>query len=480
MTGRTGASALDAIVVGAGPNGLAAAIALAEAGRSVRVYEAQPAVGGGLRSLPLTEPGFVHDVCATVHAVGAASPFLSRLPLDRHGLELVHPPAPFAHPFDDGTAVVAERSIEATADSLTAKDGRTYARLMRPFVERSRDLFEALLQPRSLHHPLLMARFGLRAGWPASTLGRAIFHDERTRAFFGGVAAHSVLPLEYYTTAGYGLTLIAAAHSVGWPVARGGSQRVADAMAAHFASLGGELLTGARIDSLEALPPSRAVLCDVSPRQLVQLAGERLPARYRQRLQRFRHGPGVFKMDWALNAPVPWTAEGCRRAGTVHLGGTFAEIADSERAAWTGRVHPAPYVLLVQPTLADPTRAPPGKHVLWAYAHVPHGTTIDYSERIERQIERFAPGFRDCIIARHTMGPAALEARNPNLAGGDINGGANDLRQFLARPVLSFDPYATPIDGLFLCSSSTPPGVGVHGMCGFHAARSALRHLRTS
>jgi phytoene dehydrogenase-like protein len=477
MTSRSGPRPIDAIVIGSGPNGLAAAIALAQAGHSVRVYEAQPTLGGGLRSLPLTGPDCINDVCATVHALVAASPFLTTLPLERFGIEFVHPPVPFAHPLDDGTAVVVERSVRATADSLMARDGRRYARLMTPFVERSRDLFEALLAPPRPRHPLLMARFGLRAGLPATFLSRALFRDERTRAMFAGAAAHSVLPLEFLTTAGFGLALVVAAHAVGWPVARGGSQRVADGLAAYLKSLGGEIVTGERIDSLDALPPSRVVLCDVSPRQLVQLAGDRMPPRHRDKLLRYRYGPGVFKMDWTLSGPVPWTAEGCRRAGTIHLGSTLAEIADSERAAWEGRVHDKPYVLLVQPSVADPTRAPAGKHVLWAYAHVPHGTTVDFTDRIERQIERYAPGFRDTVLARHSMGPADMERRNANLIGGDITGGASDLRQLWARPVLGLNPYTTPIDGVYLCSASTPPGVGVHGMCGYFAAQAALRRL---
>ena len=477
MTDRTGPKPLDAVVVGSGPNGLAAAITLARAGRSVRVYEAQPTLGGGLRSLPLTEPAFIHDVCATVHALVGASPFFQSLPLDRFGVELVHPPAPFAHPLDDGTAVVVERSIAASADSLMARDRGAYRRLMTPFAERSRELMEALLGPPRPRHPLLMARFGIFAGLPATVLAKTLFRDERTRALFAGAAAHSVLPLEFFTTSGFGLALIVAAHAVGWPVARGGSQTVADGLVAYLESLGGEVVAGTPVESLDQLPASRAVLCDVSPRGLVQLAGRRMPTRYRTSLERYRYGPGVFKMDWALSEPVPWTAFGCRRAGTIHLGSTLAEIAESERAAWAGRVHDRPYVLLVQPTVADPSRAPTGKHVLWAYVHVPHGSTVDFTERIERQIERYAPGFRDCIIARHTMSPAAMEHRNANLIGGDITGGASDLRQFIARPVLSADPYRTAVPGVYLCSASTPPGVGVHGMCGYFAAQSALRRM---
>jgi phytoene dehydrogenase-like protein len=468
---------LDAIVIGSGPNGLAAAITLARAGRSVRVVEAEATVGGGTRSLELTQPGFIHDVCATVHAVGVLSPFLKTLPLAAHGLELVHPQAPFAHPFDDGTAVVVERSIEATAESLGARDGRAYRALVSPFAARAGDLMEAVLGPPGFRHPFLMARFGMAAIRSAASLARGRFRDERARAMLAGAAAHSMVPLDYLSTAGYGLGLIVAAHAVGWPLARGGSQQVANALASYLRSRGGEIVTGERVETLAQLPPARVVLCDVTPRQFLRIAGDRVPAGYRQRLGRYRYGPGVFKMDWALNAPVPWRARECRRAGTMHLGGSFTEIADSERAAWEGRIHDKPYVLLVQPTVCDPSRAPAGKHVLWAYCHIPNGATTDMTSRIEGQIERFAPGFRDCIIARHAMAPADMERRNANLVGGDIGGGACDLSQLFARPVLSLNPYATPVDGVFLCSSSTPPGIGVHGMCGYYAARAALRAL---
>ena len=477
MSHRSEPSTLDAIVIGSGPNGLAAAIAMARAGRSVRVYEAQSTHGGGLRSSALTLPGYAHDVCATVHALMAASPFLRQLPLDRFGVDLVHPPAPFAHPFDDGTALVAERSVEATAEGLPRVDAQAYRRLLTPFVDRWRDLMQVLLAPPGLRAPLLMSRFGLRAGLSATLLASRQFRDERTRALFAGCAAHSVLPLEFMTTAGYGLALMIAAHAVGWPVARGGSQTLADGLVAYLNSLGGEMVANTAIDSLDQLPPARAVLCDVSPRQLVRIAGSRMHARERLRLQRHRYGPGVFKMDWALSEPVPWTASACRRAGTLHLGSTLAEIAASERAAWDGRVHDRPYVLVVQPTIADPSRAPAGKHVLWAYAHVPHGTTVNFTDRIERQIERYAPGFRDCVIARHAMGPAEMERRNANLVGGDITAGGSDLRQLWGRSLRGRNPYRTSIDGVYLCSASTPPGVGVHGMCGYYAAMTALRRM---
>ena len=469
-------AALDAVVIGSGPNGLAAAITVARAGRSVRVYEAEGTVGGGTRSAELTEPGVIHDVCSAVHALVLASPFLKTLPLAEYGLEFVHPQAPFAHPLDDGTAVVVERSVDATADALGAADGRAYRDLVAPFVTESNALMDALLGPLGVRHPLLMAAFGRSAIRSAAGLARRRFHDERTRAMLAGVAAHSMVPLDKLATAGYALGLIVAAHAVGWPVARGGSQRVADALAAYLRTLGGEVVTGVRVDSLAQLPASRVVLCDVTPRQFLQMAGDRVGGSYRRRLQRYRYGPGVFKMDWVLNAPVPWRAGACTRAGTIHLGGSLAEIADSERAAWDGRVHDKPYVLLVQPSGFDASRAPMGRHTLWAYCHVPNGSAQDMTDRIENQIERFAPGFRTCISGRHAMGPADMERRNANLVGGDIAGGAADLAQLFTRPVVSLNPYATPLEGVYLCSSSTPPGVGVHGMCGYYAARAALRN----
>jgi len=470
---------MDAVVIGSGPNGLAAAITLAQAGRSVRVYEAQPTIGGATRSAELTAPGCVHDVCATVFSLVVASPFLKTLPLAQHGLEFAHPGAPFAHPLDDGSAVVVERSVDATADALGAEDGRAYRALVAPFVSDVDRLMEGLLRPPSLRHPFLMARFGLPAVRSAASLSHARFRGARARAMFAGVAAHSMVPLDYAGTAGFGLALLIAAHTAGWPVVRGGSQRFADAMASYLRSIGGEIVTGEHIESLEQLPQSRAVLCDVTPRQFLRIAGVRVPAAYRARLERYRYGPGVFKMDWLLNGPVPWRAAGCHRAGTIHLGGSFEEITASEQATWVkgGRAHDQPYVLVVQPSRFDPARAPAGRHTLWAYCHVPHGSAEDRTAAIETQIERFAPGFRDCIVTRHAMGPAELERRNANLVGGDIAGGAADFAQIFARPTLSFNPYATPLDGVYLCSSSTPPGIGVHGMCGHNAARAALAKL---
>ncbi len=466
---------IDAIVIGSGPNGLAAAITLAQSGRSVRVYEAQSQPGGGLRSAELTEPGYVHDVCATVVAMALASPFLKTLPLAAHGLELVHPDAPFAHPLDDGSAVIVERSVDATADALGGDDGRAYRRVMTPLVRDAAPLMEALLAPIGLRQPRLMASFGLKAIRSADGFARALFQSERARAMFAGAAAHSLVPLEFYATAGYGLGLVIAAHAVGWPVVRGGSQRMADAMTSYLTSLGGEVVTGERIESFAQLPKTRAILCDLAPRQFLRIAGDRVPSSYRKQLEKFRHGPGVFKMDWALSAPVPWRDVHCHRAGTLHVGGTLAEIADGERASWNGRISEKPYVLVVQPSIFDASRAPAGCHTLWAYCHVPNGSTRDMTDVIEAQIERFAPGFRDTIVARHAMGPAAMEARNANLIGGDIAGGAADLAQIFTRPASAFRPYSTPIDGVYLCSSSTPPGVGVHGMCGYHAAQAVLK-----
>jgi phytoene dehydrogenase-like protein len=470
---------LDAIVIGAGPNGLAAAIALAQAGRSVRLYEAEHTVGGATRSAELTAPGFVHDVGATVHALALLSPFFSTLPLREHGFDTVHPEAPFAHPLDDGTAVLIERSIERTAAGLRAGDGRAYTKLFEPLVEEASRLMEILLAPpgvmRTLRHPLTMTSFGVRAIQSAEGLARRMFASDDTRAMFAGAAAHSMVPLHQISTAGYGLGLMIAAHAAGWPVARGGSQQLSNALASYFRTLGGEIITDTRIASLDELPKARAILCDITPQQFLQIAGTHLPSAYARKLANYRYGPGVFKMDWALNAPVPWRAAACARAGTVHLGGSMEEIARSERDSWGGRVPEQPYVLAVQASRFDASRAPAGKHTLWAYCHVPNGCSVDMREKIERQIERFAPGFRDCIIERSAMFPRDLERGNANLVGGDIAGGAADFAQWLARPVLAVNPYETALEGVYLCSSSTPPGVGVHGMCGWHAAQAVLK-----
>jgi len=467
------AGAYDAIIIGSGPNGLAAAIALARAGRRVLVCEAEQTIGGGARSAELTLPGFTHDVCSAAHPLAAGSPFLRSLPLDQYGLEFIYPPVSLAHPFDDGTAALLERSVAATGETLGV-DGMAYRRLMKPLVADWALLAPALLGPPRLpRHPLALARFGLKALRSARGLAASRFAGERARGFFAGLAAHSFLPLERLATAAFGLVLGITGHAVGWPVARGGSQSIANALAAYLRSLGGEIVTGRRIASIDDLPSARAILCDVTPRQLLRLAGHRLPPNYRRRLERYRYGPAAYKVDWALNEPVPWKAEGCSRAGIVHLGGTLAEISAAESAPWKGEQADKPFVLVAQSSLFDPTRAPAGKHTLWAYCHVPNGSTFDMTERIEKQIERFAPGFRDCVLARGVMPPAALERHNANLVGGDINGGAQDLRQLFARPTLRL--YSTPARGLYLCSSSTPPGGGVHGMCGYFAARAVLR-----
>ncbi len=468
----------DAVVVGAGPNGLAAAIELARAGRSVLVLERAGTVGGGTRTAELTLPGYRHDVCSAIHPLALGSPFLRTLPLADHGLELIEPEVQAAHPLDGGRVAVLERSIEATAAGLGGRDGQAYAQLMRPFADGWDDLAGIVLgAPRPPRHPLLAARFARAGMRGAAGLATSRFRSDAGRALLAGMGAHSMRPLDRAPTAGFALVLLALGHAVGWPVARGGSQAIADAMAAHLRALGGEIRTAAEVRSLADLPSAKAVLCDVTPRQLVAIAGSELPPRYVAALRRYRYGPGVFKVDYALSAPVPWTAEAARRAGTVHVGGALAEIAASEATVARGG-HPArPYVLCAQQSLVDPARAPAGGHTLWAYCHVPNGSRADMTGAIERQIERFAPGFRDVVLARSVRGPAALEAENPNYVGGDINGGAADLRQVLARPVPRVSPHATPNPRIFLCSSSTPPGGGVHGMCGHHAARAALRGI---
>jgi len=460
-------------VVGSGPNGLAAAITLARAGRSVLVLEAAGTVGGGVRSAELTLPGFLHDVCSAVHPLAASSPCFRQLPLADHGLELVHPAAPLAHPLDDGTAVMLERSVDETAAGL-GRDAEAYQKLMAPLVERGDQLEPFLLGPGPFpRHPLAAARFavlGLR-----SAVGLASrFEGERARALFAGLAAHSMLNLYRMPTASFGLVLALLAHRHGWPVVRGGSQKLADALGSYLRSLGGEIETGRHVDSLDELPPSDLTMLDVTPRQVLRIAGHRLPGRYLRALRRYRYGPGVFKVDWALDGPVPWRAEECLRAGTVHLGGTLEEIAASEDAVWRGEAPERPYVLAAQQSLFDETRAPDGKHTLWAYCHVPNGSRVDMTERIEAQVERFAPGFREQILDRSVRGPAEIERENENYVGGDINGGVQDLRQLYTRPAIRLNPYSTPIEGAYICSSSTPPGGGVHGLCGYYAARSAL------
>jgi phytoene dehydrogenase-like protein len=468
-------SAYDAVVVGSGPNGLAAAITLARAGCSVLVIEACDTLGGGMRSAALTLPGFVHDVCSAIHPLGVASPFMRTVPLAEHGVTWINPPAAVAHPFDDGTAAVLERSIPLTGETL-GPDAAAYERLMAPLVQHWEALVEELLRPLHLpRHPLAMARFGLLAMHSARGLAEAWFTGVRARGLFAGLAAHSIMPLDRLLTAAFGLMLGMLGHTVGWPLPQGGSQQLTTALVAYLRALGGELVTGTLVASVDEVPPARAILLDITPCQVLRLAGHRLPARYRRQLERYRYGAAVFKMDWALNGPIPWKAQACLRAATVHLGGTLPEIAASERAACMGQHTEAPYMILAQQSLYDATRAPAGQHTAWAYCHVPHGSTVDMTARLEAQIERFAPGFRDCILARSVMSPTALEQYNANYVGGDINGGVQDLGQLFTRPTVSFVPYATPVKGLYICSSSTPPGGGVHGMCGYWAARAALR-----
>jgi len=462
----------DAIVVGAGPNGLAAAITLAVAGRSVLVLEAKETVGGGTRSAELTLPGFIHDVCSAIHPLGVASPFFQSLDLTSYGLEWIQPRSPLAHPLDDGTAVILERSIAETCDTLGG-DAVAYRKLMSSPVHGWEQLTAEILGPLHIpRHPFLLARVGLKAAHSADSLAKDLFKNNRARALFAGLAAHSILPLEEPYSAAYGLILGAAGHAVGWPLPKGGSQKIADAMESYLKYLGAEIQTGSPVASINEFPQTKVVLFDVTPRQLLSIAGNNLPDSYNRRLQAHRYGPGVFKMDWALDGPIPWSAEDCSRAATVHLGGSFDEIAASERAVWQGRIPEKPFVILAQPSLFDNSRAPEGKHTAWAYCHVPNGSDFDMSQRIEAQIERFAPGFRSMVLQRNVMSPARLEEYNPNYVGGDIAGGVNDFRRlFMCRA------YSTPVKGWYICSSSTPPGAGVHGMCGYHAARIALRSL---
>ena len=466
----------DAIVIGAGPNGLAAAITLARAGQLVIVFEQSSRVGGALRSEALTLPGFVHDTYSSVYPLGKASPFFRTLDLQALGVEWVEPPLPVAHPLDGSDAVVISGSVAETSGNL-GEDRAAYAELFSPLVDHWESLVDDVLAPPHVpRHPRLFAQFGWAALQPAAALAMKRFRSERARALFAGLAAHSTLRLDARPSAAIGLVLGALAHAVGWPFVRGGASRLADALVDELRSLGGEIVTGQTISSLDSLPPARSVVCDVTPRQLVSIAGPRLSSRDRAALGRYRYGPGVFKVDWALSDPIPWRASACRGAGTVHVGGSLNEIALAEAAAWQGAVPDRPFVLVTQPTVADPLRAPAGCHVAWGYCHVPHGSATDMTERIESQVERFAPGFRDAILARSAVGPRDLERANPNLVGGDIGGGALTLGQLFTRP--TWRGYRTSLAGLYLCSSSTPPGGGVHGMCGYHAAQTVLRTRR--
>lgn len=466
----------DAIVVGAGPNGLAAAIALQQQGLSVLLVEGKDTVGGGMRSAGLTLPGFVHDICSAVHPLAIGSPFFRTLGLEKYGLEYIQPPVLAAHPLDDGSAGALTRSLAGTAASLGV-DKDSYLRLFTPFVESWPHIAKDVLGPLQFpSHPIDMARFGLQALRSAKALSER-FVTPQAKGLWAGITAHSMLPLTATATAAIGLVLSVAGHHYGWPVPKGGSQSIADALAACFTAMGGEIVTNFYVKQLDQLPPARAVLFDVSPKQLLEIAGHRFSSFYTGQLKRYRYGMGVFKIDWALDGPVPFTAEACRQAGTVHLGNTFAEVAASEQEVWLGRHPDKPYVLLAQQGLFDTSRAPEGKQAVWAYCHVPNGSVVDMTEKIEAQVERFAPGFRDRILQRHTMNTQQVEAYNPNYYGGDINGGVLDITQLFTRPALRPSPYRTSAKGLYICSASTPPGGGVHGLCGYHAAKRALKDI---
>jgi phytoene dehydrogenase-like protein len=469
---------MRAHVIGSGPNGLVAGITLARAGWDVTVFEAAATPGGGARTSQLTLPNVLHDVCSAIHPLALASPALRALPLADHGLEWIHPEIPLGHPLDQGHVALLHRSMDHTAAELLA-DGPSYLRLFGPFVEAGSKLTDELLTPLRVPpaHPLTMARFGWTAIRSAVSVAEARFGADPARALFGGLAAHSILPLTAPATAGYGLTLGVLAHTVGWPLARGGSGRIAEALVSILGSLGGSVECAQEVSQLDELPEADATLLDLTPRQVLAVAGDRLPSRYSGQLAKYRYGSGVFKIDWALDGPIPWTNSDCQRAGTLHLGGSLAEIARAEEEVARGHHAERPFVLLSQPSLFDSDRAPQGTHTAWAYCHVPNGSTTDMTRQIEDQVERFAPDFRDVIIARHTMTTQAMQAHNANYVGGDINGGSGDLRQFVARPVPGRHRWRTPIAGLYLCSSSTPPGGGVHGMCGWNAAQEVIADL---
>lgn len=466
----------DAVVVGSGPNGLAAAITLQRAGLAVLLVEGSATIGGGMRSAELTLPRYIHDICSAIHPMAVASPFFKSIPLHEHGLKFIDPPVLAAHPFDGGRAAVLLRSFESTA-SLLGSDEDAYLKLFGPLIKSWPNIVADVLGPFGFpRHPIDMARFGWKALTSATSLTKR-FRSEEARGLFAGMAAHSFLPLSEPTSSAIGIVLSIIGHLHGWPIPKGGSQSIANALAGYFVSLGGKIETGLYVKSLGQLASSRAVLFDVTPRQLIEITGVKFSSVYRWQLQRYRYGPGVFKVDWALDGPVPFTAPECRDAGTIHIGNTLEEIAQSEAAAASGHHAERPFVLLAQQSLFDPSRAPAGKQVVWGYCHVPRNSDVDVTEAIEKQIERFAPGFRDRILARHTMNTAAMEEYNPNYVGGDINGGVIDLGQLFTRPALRFSPYRTSEKGLYICSSSTPPGGGVHGQCGYHAARRALKDI---
>jgi len=472
------ATSLKACVIGSGTNGLSAAIVLAQAGLQVEVFEAEKVPGGATRSMELTLPGLVHDFGSAVYPLGAGSPFFSTLPLHDYGLEWIHSPAPLAHPLDDGTAVVLEQDL-GTTEATVGMDGRAWRALMEPMVKHWNEFAPEVLGPalRIPRHPWLLSCFGMKALLPATVVAKR-FKSDRTCALFAGLAGHSFLAMNEPLTGAFAMIMAAAAHAVGWPIARGGSQSITNALCGYLSRLGGKVMTSARVESIDALSDYGLILCDLTPRQLAAIAGEQLSDSYKRQLRRYRYGPGVFKVDYALSAPIPWRASECARAATLHLGGSFDEIAASEKAVREGKHPERPFVLLAQPTLFDPSRAPSGRNIAWAYCHVPNGSAFDMLPRLENQIERFAPGFLDTVLARHVLSPANLEGMDSNLVGGDIGGGAIDLRQFLFRPTWRL--YSTSARNIFLCSSSTPPGAGVHGMCGYHAAKRALARIGLS
>lgn len=466
----------DAVVVGSGPNGLAAAITLQQEGLSVLVVESKSTIGGGMRTAELTLPGYRHDVCSAIHPLAVGSPFFSTLPLRKFGLEFIFPTLSTAHPFDNGNAAVLDTSIENTG-RLIGRDAKSYQRILGRVVENWNDIVSDILGPLGYpNHPLALAEFGWKALQPAALLARR-FHTMEGKGLFAGMAAHSMLPLSFPATSAIGLVLLATGHIHGWPIPKGGSQSIANALASYFESLGGKIQTNTHISSLEQLPHTHAVLFDVGPQQLLQIAGHKFSSIYKSQLSRYRYGMGVFKIDWALADAVPFTAPEAHHAGTVHLGNSFPEIAYSEKLAWKGQHAERPFVLLAQQSLFDASRAPEGRHVGWAYCHVPHGSTVDMTEAIEKQVERFAPGFRERILARHTFNSEQMQEYNSNYIGGDINGGAATLDQLFTRPALRYSPYRTSSKGLYICSASTPPGGGVHGMCGHHAARRVLSDI---
>lgn len=466
----------DAVVVGSGPNGLAAAITLQQSGLKVLLVEGKQTIGGGLRSAELTLPGFTHDICSAIHPLALASPFFKTVPLAQYGFEFIHPDIPLAHPFDDGTSAILTRSIRETA-ALLGRDGPTYHRLMHRITAIWDTFIADTLNPLGFpKEPLEFARFGLNALQPASWLAKR-FSTPQARGLWAGLAAHSIQPFHKLTTSAIGLVLMAAANTNGWPIPKGGAQQLANALTAHFVAIGGKIETNFYVKSLEQLPSAKAVLFDVTPRQLLKIAGHTFSSLYQWQLQRYRYGMGVFKVDWALDGPAPFTSPNGAMAGTLHLGGNYQEIAWNETQTSRGKHSEKPFVLLAQPSVLDPTRAPAGKHTLWGYCHVPNGSTKDMTEAIENQIERFAPGFRERILAKHVMNSVQMEEHNPNYVGGDINGGVIDLGQLFTRPALRWSPYRTSTKGLYLCSSSTPPGGGIHGMCGYISARRALKDL---